>query len=182
MLIDAGADIEAEGDPGSAHPLHLAAYTNQPEAAKLLLDRGAKVDARDALERTALGVAAAYGYVEVVAMLLEHRADPNVAALESCGRPLQYATKSNSLAIADLLLAHGAGINETSAGGVTALHCAMNLYCTEQSPTVAMIEFLMARGADASIVDWNGNTAIDYAKIHGSPRLISVVLSQSASK
>ncbi len=83
MLIDAGADLEAKGDPGGAHPLHLAAYGNQLEAARLLLDRGAEVDARDALERTALGVAAAYGYVEVVATLLEHRADPNVAALES---------------------------------------------------------------------------------------------------
>ena len=43
-LIDAGAALEAEGDPASAHPLHVAAKTNQAAAATLLVERGAQVD------------------------------------------------------------------------------------------------------------------------------------------
>ena len=85
--------------------------------------------------------------------------------------------KSSNLAIAYLLLSHGAAINEASAGGVTALHCALT--CSLH-PNVAMVELLMARGADASITDWNGKTAIDYARGHRNPRLISVVLSEPA--
>ena len=46
MLIDAGADLEVKGDPGEAHPLHLAAYGNRPEAAQLLLDRPAPMSMR----------------------------------------------------------------------------------------------------------------------------------------
>jgi ankyrin len=176
MLIDAGADLEAGGDPAGARPLHMAAYSNQPEAAKLLIDRGADVDARDALERTALGVAAAYGYADVVATLLAHQADPNVVALESCGQPLQYAAKAGNLAIAELLLSHGAAINGTSSSGWTALHCAVD--CGR----LQVINLLIARGADAFMANSRGQTPIQYATFVGNRQLIAALLHKPQGK
>ena len=170
MLIDAGADLEAKGDPADARPLHVAAYANQPEAARLLVERGADVDARDALERTALSVASAYGYVELATYLLDQRADPNVAALDACGRPLHYAAKASHAEIVKLLLAHGAAVNERGLGGTTALHCAV---CYSN---LAVVELLVGRGADSSLPDARGKTPMDYAV--GSPQLIAVLLNK----
>jgi ankyrin repeat protein len=64
VLIDAGADLEAEGSLG-ARPLHTAALGNQAAVAALLIERGAEVDTRDSKGMTPLIVAASYGHVEI---------------------------------------------------------------------------------------------------------------------
>ena len=47
MLLDAGADIEATDEPAKMHPLHLAAMTDHPEMAAFLIERGARLEARN---------------------------------------------------------------------------------------------------------------------------------------
>ena len=46
LLIDAGANVNAQDDQGST-PLHEAARTGRVKLSQLLLDSGAKADARD---------------------------------------------------------------------------------------------------------------------------------------
>ena len=75
MLIDAGADVEAVQEPGSARPLHLASIGNHQIMAKLLIDRGANLEAREAQGRTSLSVAAIYGSIEVAKILVLRGAD-----------------------------------------------------------------------------------------------------------
>ena len=90
-LIDAGANLEAEGEPARAHPLHVAAQNDQAHVAKLLVERGAQVNARDGEGRTPLIVAAANDKLGVAKMLMSHGADPTVADTVYGDTPLHHA-------------------------------------------------------------------------------------------
>ena len=76
ILLDHGADLHAQQLSG-ATTLHLAAgRSRNPEAVRLLLARGAKVDALNHLRMTPLLNAAASGQKEIVTLLLAAGADP----------------------------------------------------------------------------------------------------------
>jgi uncharacterized protein len=64
ILIEAGADINAQGGEGYT-PLHYAADRGEADIAELLLAKGAQTDLRDAHGRTAaeLGDEAGHGHV-----------------------------------------------------------------------------------------------------------------------
>jgi ankyrin repeat protein len=72
------ANARSESDPRGAFPLHVAAEFNQAGAARLLLEYGADVSARE-LENDAiaLGWAAFFGRPEVVEVLLNADSDKN---------------------------------------------------------------------------------------------------------
>ena len=66
--------------PNGTTALMLAAASGSPHAVKILLDRGAKVDAKESVHgQTALMFAAALNRDAVAAMLLAHGANPNIA-------------------------------------------------------------------------------------------------------
>jgi len=90
-------------------PLHYAAFFDGPEAARLLLEHGADVNAfaDNELGVHPLNSAAAAGRVDVAAVLLEHGADPN-AQTRSGFTALDAARESGDQKLAELLRSHGA--------------------------------------------------------------------------
>ncbi len=161
MLIDAGADLEAEGDPGRAHPLHLAALSNHPATAALLIERGADLDARNVEGRTPLSVAAAYGNVAVAETLLAAGSDPRAPDTVYRDMPIHWAAQSGSVEMVELLLSFGVDINARSGHeGEPPLHYAM---CAGNSE---MVQFLVDNGADPNMRDNAGVTAVQYALGH----------------
>lgn len=79
------------------------------ESAKLLLDHGADLHAReDALQATPLAWAAMYGRKEMVEYLLSRGAKPNLPDDEPWSTPLFWAEKKGHAAIAEVLRRHGA--------------------------------------------------------------------------
>lgn len=66
-----------------ASQFHNAAAAGKTEAVVDLIRRGTNVDARSSDGRTALHVASAAGQLNVVELLLRHRADPNLAYTSS---------------------------------------------------------------------------------------------------
>jgi ankyrin repeat protein len=93
-------------------PLHLAAYFSQPEAARVLLNKGAAVNARSAntAQNTPLHAAAAGGSAELVRLLLDHGA--NVNARQASGwTALHAAAQQGNIDMARILLEGGADVS-----------------------------------------------------------------------
>ena len=111
VLIDAGADIEAEGSSG-AHPLHTAALGNKTAVTALLIEHGANVDARDSKAMTPLIVSATFGYVKIAGALLEAGADPELEDDASHWRAIHHAAFNGHLEVTELLLSNGVNVNQ----------------------------------------------------------------------
>jgi ankyrin repeat protein len=104
-------------DPGLANAfspdgfpvLGLACFFGHPEAAELLIEAGADVNAaaRNPMKVTALHAAATRGDARVVARLLAKGADPN-ALQQMSYTPLHSAAARGDIATVDILIAHGA--------------------------------------------------------------------------
>ena len=80
-LIERGADVNATAaNPSRVQPLHSAAAGQSTQIIALLLDHGARPDARQHGGWTALHAAAKSGDAEMARALLAHGADPESAA------------------------------------------------------------------------------------------------------
>jgi uncharacterized protein len=89
--------------------LHAAAAGRAPAVARLLLDAGADVNARQSGGWTPLHSAAQSGNVEFARVLVEAGADVSVRA-DNQQRPLDLALTKGQQAMVDFLEAHGASL------------------------------------------------------------------------
>jgi len=101
--------------------------------------------------RTPLMVAAKHSHLQVAEVLLQWGADPN--ATDRWGRTaLRDAVYNRDLSLTDLLLSHGAVINPLHAAavrhGLYADHIEPPLHDAIRSGSAAMVDHLIARGAD----------------------------------
>ena len=125
LLLKAGADPNlSEG--GRTPLLNVAASNNSSVAAlRLLLDAGAKINARDANNRTALHAIAESQAAspESVALLLERGADPYAEWNdgEQTITPLMQAIRYHRLPMVKAFLAAGVDARRRNAQGVSAL-------------------------------------------------------------
>ena len=118
-------------------PLGLAVFFGQPEAVKILLERGADVNlaSRESMKVTPLASASAARQLEIARMLIEHGADVNARAAGDF-TPLHEAAASGKIDFAQLLLDHGADPNAKASDGKTPLD-----YAREHGRD-EMVEFL----------------------------------------
>ncbi len=100
LLIQKGASIDSAAK--SWGPLHFSVLRRRPELARLLLDRGAKVDPIDDKENTPLSLAARNGQIETARLLLARGADRNKKDI--IGKtPLDHAREQGHADIVTLL-------------------------------------------------------------------------------
>lgn len=137
-------ELERLGVPYSQASFLTQVQNNNEPAARLFLDCGMPVDARDADKgMTALAFAAAGGAVEVTRLLIERGADvKGRARRDTASTPLMAAVTKRNSDIALLLLAKGADATVT-VGGESALAIAAG------NGDAAMIAALVKAGADA---------------------------------
>ena len=124
--------------------LHEAADGQRPEAARLLLARGADVNARDATGDTPLLVAARRGAAPVIEVLLGAHADTGAADARG-GTALMLAVAAQSQPSVELLLANGADVGPRNAQGLSALDLAERAGAAPVATAIA--QALKARGA-----------------------------------
>jgi ankyrin repeat protein len=112
VLLDEDAEAVQVRSPDGFTALHYAAYFDGPAAVRLLIERGADIEAPSqnqefAQEACPLHSAVAAGRIEVAALLLEAGADPN-ARQRGGFTPLMAAEQLGLPDLAELLIRHGA--------------------------------------------------------------------------
>jgi ankyrin len=111
LLIEYGADINAGAGEAEQKPLHVCVSTGNIDMVRLLLARGADIEAHDKAGATALHYAARVGHKDIAGLLIDNSADVN--AKDRGGKPPLVATFASSddpnvQAVAELLREHGA--------------------------------------------------------------------------
>ena len=103
-LLASGARVDgATGGPGGLSPLHLAAGSGHDALARLLISRGADVNARARDGCTPLHLAAGGGHESTVKLLLEHNADRRAKNKEFL-TPDYAAARAAHAGVVDLIL------------------------------------------------------------------------------
>jgi ankyrin repeat protein len=201
-LVKLGADINAKNKEGET-PLWLAvSELKHPAVGKLLLELGAKKDARNSdLRMTPLDWAAFDGKVEMVRMLLDHGANPNAGRGSSRSAPIQQCANNGNVEILEMLLKTGADVNAIHAGshalGTAAtfghlqfvkklLEAGANpnlpdesrtipLMCGVAGRNIGVVRLLVEAGAKLNAVRFRGNaeTALDFAEANKATKPIA---------
>ena len=171
-LLKAGADANAVSTEGET-ALMTVARTGVVEAAKVLLDHGAKVDAREQWHgQTALMWAVDEQHPAMVKELIAHGADVNAVSnvnhwerqktaeprdkwLPSGGlTPLLFAARQGCVECEQVLLDAGAKINTTDPDGISPVLIAII------NGHYDAAAFLLNKGADPNLADETGRTAL----------------------
>jgi uncharacterized protein len=177
-LLKAGADAESPNGEGQT-ALMIVARTSNVDAARLLIEHGAKVNATEKWRgQTALHWAAAQSQPAMVKELLRHHADPNARSTVNVSlswrqvtaepraqarppgglTPLLYAARQGCIECAKYLVEGGADPNLTDPEGVTPLLMAtLNFHFD-------LGAYLLKKGANANQWDWWGRTPL-YAAV-----------------
>lgn len=135
--------------------LHYFAVEREIETVRILLDKGAEIDAIDTGRRTPLMEASMLGYPEIVRLLLDHGADPN---LQTQGETaLRNAVLSQMYEVADVLISAGADVNQRDARGESILFEAVRMEDME------MIRYLLEKGSNKEIKNIEKDTVLDIA-------------------
>lgn len=170
QLLERGNDYNINAHDNSP-PYHMTALQyacaeGHETVGRLLLSYGADVNLPDGshIHRTALHYACQYGQTTIVKLLLENGADVN--ALDDAHRtPLfwacSYTDYGEEIEVTEtilLLLQYGADLNARDVYDLTPLHVACQASTTNSFPA----DFLLELGADPTLRDFRGLTAVDF--------------------
>jgi ankyrin repeat protein/L-ascorbate metabolism protein UlaG (beta-lactamase superfamily) len=205
LLVDAGADVDAEDREGST-PLEVAASHGHAKLAALLIERGADVDHQDVNGLSAMHFAAYAGHADTVRVLLKAGADPSLAKPNG-SMPIHGASLGGHRETVDLLLDHGVDIEVANEAGYRPLHDAIAglewalashllergadpnapladgqyplLIAAWGDPPLDLFEYLIKSGADVR-AEWHGWTPLHAAARTEKPELVELLLSKGA--
>jgi uncharacterized protein len=193
-LLDAGADINAHVTSDGATALLLTIANTHYDLASYLLERGADPNQTDLAGVTPLFMAVDMHKPDIVArpprkerdqltsadivkQLLAKRANPNAgltrqdSGMGPGSTPFLRAAKSGDIELMNVLLDHGADLNQRAADQNSALILAAGAGLAAQFGTVAITEseavsavkYLLDKGQDINAVNGRGDTAVHAA-------------------
>ncbi|CAI5516375.1 unnamed protein product [Closterium sp. Naga37s-1] len=146
-----------------ATELHTAVLSGRILAVRKFIDRGARVTARDKIDRTPLHWAVAVGLEDIAKILLISTPPRSLKAGDKYGRTvLHYAAASGNVTLARVMINRGASVNAEDQRLVTPLHLAAEHVNPE------MVQLLMGHGALCGAADAEGRTPREYAERVGS--------------
>jgi ankyrin repeat protein len=176
-LLDGKMSPNAKTAAGTTALMFAA---RDPEKVKLLLSHGAEVNARAATGMTALMVAARYrGNAEVVRLLLAKGAKPNAEGeVRNDASALFFAAMAGDVQTAKALVEAGAKPDQKMK--LLGQFVSTPLLIAAANDDVAMVEFLIGRGANPNDVDADGLTALDWATLTNHAGVVQALLKGGA--
>jgi ankyrin repeat protein len=190
LLLDHGANPNLASKKGRTALLVAAMSDRSAPIVRLLISKGADIQAKDFLKTTALKAAAFGNDSETVGLLLDAGLDPNAADLPGLTPLMMAAGWNGNLETVKLLLAKGANANAVSRpvmglptriapskfGNLTALLMAAPFGPPE------LIQTLLDAGASVNAKDVRGMTPLMLALAtdHQDPAVIRLLLSRGA--
>ena len=169
QYLDNGVNVNAKSEPGLTS-LHCAVNEDfkgsHRELVKLLIDKGADVNARDDILDTPLHGAS---NKETAEILIKAGADVN--AKNIYGKAILYSSARNAanasvtwqmyLDLVELLIAKGADVDVKNESGETPLHVVARQFDEKKASEIC--ELLIANGAKVNEKKLNGQTPLDEA-------------------
>nr|WP_253309278.1 ankyrin repeat domain-containing protein [Rickettsia endosymbiont of Ceutorhynchus assimilis] len=183
-------------------PLHLAIQGNKPSTVKLLLNKGANINAKDKDGKTPLDLAMQEGYTNIVEMIEQVQSDLDEGLLTAVQdgnlneaedlvsrnanvnttdiyswTPLHWAAFEDRLEIARFLIKKGADINAADKGpyGKKPVHVAI------ENNSKDIIGFLLSKGVSINDTDKQGYTPLHYAAWRGRLEIAELLVDKGAS-
>ncbi|MGW5752896.1 ankyrin repeat domain-containing protein [Nocardia rhamnosiphila] len=171
-LLANGADLETRGEQGRT-PLVAATKNRATAAARALVEAGADVDAKDDLQDSAYLYAGAEGIDDILELTLTHGADLR-SVNRYGGTALIPAAEHGHITTVRRLIEAGVEVDHINNSGWTALHEAI-VYGDGSSRYQQVVTALLAAGADPSIPDSAGRTALDNARRLGQSAIVQIL-------
>jgi len=159
-------------------PLHWAVVKGYENMVRLLLVRGADINARDKASQTPLIEAAAIGHLSIVRLLLEEGCDINVQNIFG-NSPLSLATEyGHDLVVVELLKHQKIYLNpkqwDSKYCGRTPLHWAA------EKGYGKIVQLLLGRGADINARGKTSRTPLTEAAAKGHTDVVQLLLKNGA--
>ena len=156
--------------------MELAVRKSDPALVEALLRHGAIANHLLPSGSTPLDVAAAAGASQVVRVLLDNRADPNLSGRNGTS-PLEDASLKGFDSVVSLLLDHGAQVNRINTGsGTTALYAAASFGKGE------VVKLLLDHGANPTLCGANGKSPYQAALENGYSEVAAEIQKRGGSK
>ena len=172
LFLVAHSAVAAQGpdSPNSVdNQLVQQSFDGQLAKVQTLVEKGAAVDSRGGKSRTALMWAAANGHADIVEYLHSKGADINARDGDN-QTALMLAVRRSYVPIVEYLLKNGAEVNVQSLKRQTS---ALTIAAAVGDETV--VRMLLDSGADKSLVELGGHTALDRARQFGHPSIVALL-------
>lgn len=171
MLLDAGADINAQTPSLHGTAISAAVFSNYKNTVQFLISKGADVTRTAGRYHSALQVAALKADIALLRFLIKQGAKVN----EAGGRhwtPLHAACSAGRAKVAKILLMNGADPNIVGGKYGTALQAA----CTNGK--LKLVRLLLSYGADPKIRGGQFGSALTAAALRGDVPIVNVLLAE----
>lgn len=168
LLIEKGSNVNEKG-AFALTPIHTAFDSSQEEIIKLLLNKGSDVNTKDNREQTVLHKAVSLGNLEITKLIVAKGIDANLKN-EFGHTALHIAIQFGNIDLIKYLIKNNANVNIQDIEGMTPLHST-----TANGAYPEIIQILLSQGADRTLMNNNGKTALDIAKEMGNKKMITIL-------
>lgn len=175
QLIREGVNVNEPRNSNGESALVVASMNGKIDIVRTLIQAGADVDLRTKYNDTALSLASWKCQSNIIELLLNNRAEPNVQNTTYGSTPLMLLVSyCNDTKSVKALLRKGARVDSKNNDGDTALMTAAS------KGHAAIVSILLDNGANVNLGGWSDQTALYLAAEKGHTEIVDMLLARGA--